>query len=201
MPMDLSIFISYRINLVRQCDLAHFPGFVSGCEGSEIEIRRGESSPNVGDIIAAAIIIHYPSASFVAVVREVRESSFILEVTTPINLEATEQSARRELSLLDSIQVNSKTVDVEVTDIAMEGIGLHCKVPLEAGSRIEIHIPARGGSTPVPFEVKYCLPQADSKEYKVGCQIDTTDPHTLTDYTLFLQSTDPIFNRNHKKSA
>jgi hypothetical protein len=201
MPMDLSIFKTYRINLVRQNDLRHFPGFVAECDGSVIEVRTTEEKPKVGDLIAGQIIIHHRAASFVGIVRGLLEDGFNLEVTTPISLESTVQSARRELVLTETVIYDGKNFEVEIADVALEGIGLHTFNEFPMGAQLFVEIPGKSGPIGIPFCVKYCLPMPGTEMYKVGCQIDTSDAKLLSQYTLFLQSNDPLTSWVQKKAS
>lgn len=202
MPMNLSIFKTYRILLSRESDGGLFPGFVLKSEDGNLFVRTHDAHTlMVGDLLQGSIVIHHKKATFTGTVASVCENELGLKVSGQIDIIDTPESARRTSGSFQIAKVDNSQFRVEIMDIALEGVGLKTTYKFDPGTELTLEIVHGDASFEMPFEVRYCHEIDDSGFYKVGCRADTRDQVLSLKYLLYVQADDPIQELFDKKAA
>ena len=203
MPADYSLFVNYRASLeVPHREGTYVSGIVKASEGNLLQLAcQHKEGFTAGDKVRGFIILHHKRVDFSAEVLQVRETGFWIRLSTDVTVSNSDQVGRHEVDYSQIAKVNGITFATRVVDISADGVGLESHCRLGAGTRIEVEFNYQGGVFKVPFEVKYCKEAAGPDQYRVGCQIATTEPGLLNRYQVLVHSTEPILQMFRRQAS
>jgi len=192
--MDLNILSTYRIQLTRVRDGHLFAGFVDSTGKGRISISLVEGDfVRPGEAFACTIIIHHQEARFDALATDIHGEVLELEITSELKLQKTERSGRRKVSYNHPVRVGHDSFDVQITDVAPEGVGLLLDRPIEVNKRVDIGFKVGPVTHWIPFHVCYCGENRFGDGFRVGCQLNESNSAATAIYNMAIQKDDPLF--------
>lgn len=193
--MDLHIFQTYRIQLMRENDERPFAGFVEFADNQFITVRvQGSTHVTPGEEFNGSIIIHGRRAEFTARATEINDDFIKLEVTSTLELSKTSQSGRRKVNFQQSVQCGGVQVKVQIRDVAPEGIGFLSSCPFAIGEIVEVGFPIGPVTHMIPFEVCHSRHEQVTSKFHVGCKLSQQNQMKVMMYQLAIQKDDPLFD-------
>ena len=166
-------FINVRVRLQRLSDAKFFAGWVRTLSDNDIVIDfTGAQEFEIGSKFFVTINGVHTSAVVQATLENQSTGFLTLRYDNTLRYLSTTEAVRRLVTgLSGTVVLDSAEIEMNISDVSINGFGAMIDGTLTRGAIVELHIDTPFGNVTGKAEIRYCRKDAkDSLKHRIGVQ-------------------------------